>query len=178
MTLTRFIFCPFFRQQRSTPTHAVFTRDSQQLLTTGYRSIYVWDMGSGQFSFKLTRHQDFVTCLRFALDDRFLVSASLDRSLAVWDFRCRATVCVLSTQCQLHSVHLLPDLSRLVHTPGRVANLAVLRPNPALQKVLETGRRLADLSDPETLEQASAFATSFTTQPDVNKNTSVACAIL
>ena len=152
--------------------------DSQLLLTTGYRSIYVWNMASGQFEFKLTRHQDFVTSLRFALDDRFLISSSLDRSIAVWDFRSRATVCVLQTQCQLHSMHLLPDLSRVVYTPGNVANLAVVKPNPTLQKILENGRCLADLSDPETLEQASAFATSFTTQKDTTKTTSVACSIL
>ncbi|KAL8576315.1 hypothetical protein ACOMHN_006238 [Nucella lapillus] len=29
-------------QQRSTPMHTVFTSDSQQLLTAGYRTIYVW----------------------------------------------------------------------------------------------------------------------------------------
>ena len=152
--------------------------DSQLLLTTGYRSIYVWHMGSGEFQFKLTRHQDFVTSLRFVLDDRFLVSSSLDHSVAVWDFRSRATVCLLQAKCQLQSAHLLPDLSKLVYIPGNVANLAVVKPNPALKRVLENGRRLADLSDPETLEQASAFATSFTTQKDTSKNTSSACSIL
>ena len=75
-------------------------------------------------------------------------------------------------------MHLLPDLSRVVYTPGNVANLAVVKPNPTLQKILENGRCLADLSDPETLEQASAFATSFTTQKDTTKTTSVACSIL
>ncbi|XP_076461539.1 uncharacterized protein LOC143294026 [Babylonia areolata] len=165
-------------QQRSTATCALFTADSGQLLTGGYRSVYVWTMGSGTLDFKLTRHQDFVTCLRFALDGRFLLTSSLDRTVAVWDWAARVTVSVVRTPCQLQAVHVLPDLSRLVYVPGRLANMAVMEPNPALQGVLAQGRRLADISEPETLEHASAFAASFNTQKDVSRNTSAACVIL
>ena len=166
------------QQQRSSPSYALFTTDSQLLLTAGYRTIYVWRMGTGQLEFKLSRHQDFVTCLKFALDDRFLVSSSLDHSVAVWDFRTRATVSVIQAQCQVNGFHLSPDLSSLVYVPDRVANVAVVEPNPALRRVLEQGRNVADLSEPETLENASAFATSFNTQKDANRNTSAACVIL
>lgn len=134
--------------------------------------------GKGQLECKLTRHQDFITCMRFALNDRFLISASMDRSVAVWDFKARATVCVMSTQCQIMNIHLLPDLSKLVYIPDRVAHLAVLKPNDALQRVLGKGRRLRDMADPEMVEQTSAFATSFNTQRDMSKATSVACTIL
>jgi WD40 repeat protein len=70
----------FGLQQRASPTCAVFSADSQQLLTGGYRTIYVWRMGTGQLDFKLTRHQDFISCLRFACNHRFLISSSLDRT--------------------------------------------------------------------------------------------------
>ncbi|KAK7466741.1 hypothetical protein BaRGS_00037150 [Batillaria attramentaria] len=162
-------------QQRSSAVSAVFTPDSLQLVTAGFCSIYVWRMGTGQLDFKLTRHQDFVTSLRFSADGHYLVSASLDRTVLVWDFRSRTTISLMHTHCQLQTFEVTPDLSSVVYMPERVASLAVMQPNMELRQILTGGRELKDV--PEAMEQAQACALAFSSQR-IQKVTTAACVIL
>lgn len=158
-------------QKRSSAISATFSPDSRHLLTGGFRSIYMWNMGSGQLECKMTRHQDFVTSLTFAVDGHCLISTSLDMMIVVWDTATRLSLCTVRAHCQLHSVGLTPDLSYLVYMPERVASLAVLKPNMALKKCLLHGEN-KEVS--RTLEQAQAFALAFSSQP-IQTTTSSGC---
>ncbi|PVD30066.1 hypothetical protein C0Q70_09327 [Pomacea canaliculata] len=158
-------------QKRSSAISATFSPDSRHLLTGGFRSIYMWNMGSGQLECKMTRHQDFVTSLTFAVDGHCLISTSLDMMIVVWDTATCLSLCTVRAHCQLHSVGLTPDLSYLVYMPERVASLAVLKPNMALKKCLLHGEN-KEVS--RTLEQAQAFALAFSSQP-IQTTTSSGC---
>lgn len=55
----------------------------------GDRTVFVWDVTSGQVLRRLTGHEQRVNCVRYGPDCACLVSASYDKSVRCWDLRSR-----------------------------------------------------------------------------------------
>ncbi|GFO05235.1 WD-40 repeat protein [Plakobranchus ocellatus] len=156
----------------------------KRLLTGGYRSIYVWHVGNsdedlapearGQLEVKLTRHANFVTCLQLVLEDRFLITASVDKSIALWSMKTRTTLCVFRYHCAINHMQAAPDLSTISFIPERSSTAAVLTLNKAARAALSG---IPTVAVPVKVKKAQAVALSFSSQ-QVTTKTSTACTIL
>ena len=170
--------------QSSSITCLAFTYDSKRLLTGGYRSIYIWNVGvsdedippeaRGQLEVKLTRHTNFVTCLQLVLEDRFLVTASVDKSIALWSMKTRTTLSVFRYHCAIYHMQAAPNLSSIAFVPERSSAAAVLTLNKAAREALSG---IPSVPVPVKVKKAQAVALSFSSQ-QVTTKTSTACSIL
>merc|ERR1712062_247399 len=77
----------FRMQHKSSVVEARFSPDSSQVLTSGFKNILVWSMANGQLQYTMSRHQDFITRMTFCKDGRFLVTASKDKEIVIWDYK-------------------------------------------------------------------------------------------
>lgn len=164
----------FRMQHRSSVPEATFTQDSQLLLTAGFKNILVWSMTNGNLLQTLSRHTDFITRLKFVLDDRYLVSSANDKQIVVWDFKNHCSVATYYAHCPLPDISVAEDLSSILYAPENVAYLGVLKPNLSLSTSVE-GEEKEEL--PDVLVQAQAFAFAFSPQK-AKQMTSRSCNIL
>ncbi|XP_067656688.1 NACHT domain- and WD repeat-containing protein 1-like [Haliotis asinina] len=161
-------------RQRSSITNMTFSPDSKNLLTSGFRSIYVWSMSDGSLACKLTRHQSFIVCMEFSRGGQFLVTTSQDKNIVVWDFEKKVSLCSYHAHCQVNAMAVVSDLSAIAYAPENVTSVAVLKPNERLNQMLE-GTYVQTVS--ESVKKAQALALAFSSQ-GVKKQTSAACTIL
>ena len=164
----------FRMQHKSSAIEAVFAPDSSVLLTSGFKNVLVWSMANGQLLYTMSRHQDFITCMKFCKEGRFLVTASKDKEIVVWDYKERVSVASFLTHCPLMNVSVADDLSSILYAPVNVAYLGVLKPNSRLRKIIK-GRGEERVQ--ETILKAQAFALAFSSQKVADKS-SRACNIL
>lgn len=167
--------------QPSSVTGLIFSWDSTLLLTAGYRSVYVWNIGDthepdeqGQLKVKLTRHGNFITSLQLVLDGRFLVTGSLDKTICIWSMKTKTTICTFNAHCPVETMLAAPDLSSLCFIPERSANIAVLKLNESAKELLSG---IPNKPVPTKVKKAQSVALTFSTQ-EVTKKTSTACTIL
>ncbi|GFS28084.1 WD-40 repeat-containing protein [Elysia marginata] len=170
--------------QSSSITCLTFTWDNKRLLTGGYRSIYIWNVGAsnedlppeawGQLEVKLTRHTNFVTCLQLVMEDRFLITASVDKSIVLWSMKTRTALSVFRYHCAIYNMQAAPDLSTIAFVPERSSTAAVLTLNRAALQALSG---IPTVPVPVKVKKAQAVALSFSSQ-QVTTKTSTACIIL
>ena len=161
-------------KHRSSVPEATFSKNSQQLLTAGFKNILVWSMKDGSLLHTLSRHTDFITRMKFTLNDDYLISCGMDKQLVVWDFNSFFSVASFQAHCPLRDFSVAESLHTLLFAPENVDYLGVLKPNERLQKIVKGE---AENSVPQVLQQAQACAFTFTPQK-IQQKTSRACIIL
>ena len=161
-------------QHRSTVSKACFSQDSSTLVTSGFGTILIWCLRTGDLQHTLYRHQDFVMDLTFTCEGRFLVTCSKDKKILVWDFAQRTTVTSFYSHCAIKSIQVAPDLSSVLFCPEHVAYLGILQPNPTLWAVSQ-GK--ADIDLPDMVQKAQGLALAFSTQK-VSTQSSKSCIVL
>jgi WD40 repeat protein len=161
-------------QHKSSVRSATFTGDSKMLLTAGFKKILVWSMSNGSLLYSLSRHQNFIYQLRFACNDRYLISCSEDKELVLWDVKQGSSLAHFSAHCPIKYVSVADDLSSVLFAPENIDYIGVLKPNEMLKKVIN-GETLNEVSEP--VQKAQAFALTFSNQKIAHKS-SQACIIL
>ena len=161
-------------QHKSSVRSATFTKDSSMLLTAGFKKILVWSMRTGGLVYSLSRHQNFIYQLKFACNDRYLISCSEDKELVVWDMKQGSSLAHFSAHCPVKFVTVAEDLGSVLFAPENVDYIGVLKPNDFLKKVIND-EALNRVSEP--VQAAQAFAFTFSNQKIANKS-SQACIIL
>jgi WD40 repeat protein len=74
----------------------------------------VWDLDSGQPLATLTGHESSVLSVAVTTDGRRAVSASLDRTLRVWDLDKGICLAVVALDGALYAVAISPDRKTIV----------------------------------------------------------------
>ena len=161
-------------QHRSSVVAAAFARDSRSLVTAGFRNILVWNMRTGALSHTLQRHQDFITDVKFSSCGRFLLSASLDKQILIWEYDIGSSVASFTAHCPLRHFTVSSNLMSITYAPENVDYVAVVKPNKALGAIL---RGDESNSVPEPMVQAQAFAFAFS-GTKARVKTSRSCTIL
>ena len=165
--------CRYHLAHKWSVKEALFTPDSQQLLTCSFKTILVWSMKNGLLTSSFSRHQNYIHRLCFTQDGRYLVSCSEDKSVVVWDYGKGMSVCSVQTQCPVRDISVADDLSSIVYGPENLNYIGVLQPNAALKNIIDGNN--VPVSD--SLKQAQAVALSFSTGKVAGKTTR-ACSIL
>ncbi|XP_005101748.1 uncharacterized protein LOC101864694 [Aplysia californica] len=167
--------------QQSCITAMLFSWDNQLLYTAGYRSVYLWCIGpehspekQGSLEVKLTRHANFITCMQLLRDDRYLVTASLDKTIVLWSLKTRTAICSFRTHNPVDTMKVAADLSSISYIPDRSSNVAVLMLNKTGQEVLSG---VPKVPVPPKVKKAQSVAFTFSSQ-QVTTKTSTACSIL
>ena len=167
--------------QRSSISAMLYSFDNQLLFTAGYRSVYIWNIGKehpedkqGQLEVKLTRHADYITCMDLVLDDQYLVTGSLDKTIALWSMKNKTSLCTYRTHSPVEIMRVAPDLSSISYIPDRQSNLAVLILNKSCQELLAG---VPKVLVPPTVRKAQSVALTFSSSK-VTTRTSSACSIL
>ncbi|KAL4232251.1 hypothetical protein ACF0H5_009825 [Mactra antiquata] len=131
----------YFLKQRSTVVTLTFTPNGENILSAGYRSIYVWSLANGSCRYKLTRHSDFVNDIKFNTTGQFMVTVSRDKQLVLWDFDSMVSMATFQANFQIDSVDITSNAFTLAYIPDNIADLAILTVNPCLQRIMESGER-------------------------------------
>ena len=149
----------FRLQQRSSAVALTFTPDNESLLSAGYRSIYVMSVKDGTLRYKLTRHLDFVTDMKFDTSGLYLVTVSKDKQLVLWDFKRAVSIATFQTHSEVQSLDIAPNARLITYIPNNISEVAILRPNKALQDIQNGSIPVVNLAP-----TAQAVAMSFTCQ--------------
>lgn len=100
--------------------------------------IALWDVSGEPLSFPLGQHAAAITRIAFSPNGKWLVSASLDQTVKVWNIANSQEVRVFQEQSGVYSVAFSPDSHRLVSGSGdgtvRIWSLPEAEPN-----TLQTG---------------------------------------
>ncbi|XP_052225116.1 NACHT domain- and WD repeat-containing protein 1-like [Dreissena polymorpha] len=119
----------FRLQQKSSAVCLVFATDGVQLLSAGYRTIYVWSTVDGTCMYKLTRHLDFVNDMKFDTTGQFLVTISRDKQVVLWDYTRRVSIATFPANCQVQAVDISSGATVIAYIPKGISDLAILQPN-------------------------------------------------
>jgi WD40 repeat protein len=91
-------------------THAAFSPDGKQLVTTGSKgSLYFWDVSNGKLLLFLYKaHTANISQVAFSPDGKFLVTASDDKTACLWDNNGKRLF-VFEHQKKVYSATFSPD---------------------------------------------------------------------
>ena len=143
-------------------------------MTSASRSINVWSMKDGTLESTIINHKALVTKITFACDGRFLVSASHDKRIIVFDCNARVIVASFNANSPVSDIQVARDLSFILFAPENIAYLSMLVPNRCLQSIIDG----QSMNVPQQLQSAQALAFSLSAQPIVTKSPSKSCIIL
>lgn len=160
-------------QHKSTVVELQYSADSKKMFTAGFQTILVWSLKDGHLINSLRCHQGFVKNIRFACQDRFLVTGGMDKKVVVYDLESQVKVTEFQAHCPITNMAVAEDLSSILFAPINIAYLAALKPNVQLEKVI----RGENIEVPDNIQQAQAVALAFSTQKAAQK-TSNLCIIL
>ncbi len=105
----------------------VFSSDGGKIVLCGFSSIQFLDMATGVYTGKLTGHRSNITHISLSPDGSILASASLDKTIKLWDFneeyhwhssRYNAQTTLLKGQTEWYHVAFSPDSNALVGVGG------------------------------------------------------------
>ena len=114
--------------QRSSVIAAKFSMDVKYVVSTGYKSIYVWNLQDGSLRFKLKKHNDFVVNIQFDKLGKYMITSSRDKRIVYWDVDTFISLASFYTHCQIDKVSLTSDGEKVIYIPENVGPLAVLCP--------------------------------------------------
>lgn len=84
---------------------AEFSNGGQYILVSGQDNcVYVFDTITGDVICKLSGHTDRVISSKFDADDKIIVSASLDNTAIIWDFKSRTKIALLKGSTEINDV--------------------------------------------------------------------------
>jgi WD40 repeat protein/tRNA A-37 threonylcarbamoyl transferase component Bud32 len=98
----------------SDPLNGIAFHPSERWLACGAgNDVQIWDLNTGQEVVALKGHSATVFGIAISRDGERLASASLDKTVKVWDLKTRKTLLTLAGEARLHSVAFSPDGKRI-----------------------------------------------------------------
>ncbi|OWF42885.1 NACHT and WD repeat domain-containing protein 1 [Mizuhopecten yessoensis] len=146
--------------QKSTVITAVFSPDSQSIVSGGYKSIYIWNMLDGSLKFKVRKHDNFVLNIKFYQRGTHFLTTGRDKRIVIWDFRRGISLTTFYTESQVDLVEFTRR-GYVVFVPEGVSSAATLKPNPVLKQMLK-GKY--NLNIGATITNAQGMALGFSSQ--------------
>ncbi|RKZ78968.1 MAG: hypothetical protein DRR19_25630 [Candidatus Parabeggiatoa sp. nov. 1] len=105
-------------------THAVFSPDGKQLVTTGSKgSLYFWNVASGKLLSFVYGHTDKVSHVAFSYDGKFLVTASDDNTAYLWNSSNGKRLSVFNHTNKVSQANFSADGKRVLTVSGNGAHL-------------------------------------------------------
>lgn len=162
--------------QKSTVVTAVFSPDSQYIVSGGYKSIYIWCMEDASLRFKIRKHDNFVLNIKFNEKGTHFLTTGRDKRIVVWDFQRGISLSTFYADSQVDHV-AFTRRGYVVYVPDGVSSAASLKPNHALKQMLK-GKYSAEIGT--TITSAQGVALGFSSQKiqEQADSKSGACKIL
>lgn len=93
----------------------LFSFDSKWLASADeVGDIFIWKMPEGKLIKKITAHEELIQDITFAEDNRRLVSASLDKTVKMWDIDNFKCLMVFNAGVEVWSVDMVSDASTII----------------------------------------------------------------
>ena len=139
-------------------------------------AIKVWDLGSGECIKTLYGHEYAINCLEVTHDGKFLISASMDKTIKIWNLNTYSCIKTIEGHIgPVRSLKLTPDMKYIISGGGgkydntvriwdifksKLAseefglyrNINHLHFNASGNYILNSSRKMLQLRDPETGE--------------------------
>ncbi|XP_060069536.1 uncharacterized protein LOC132549607 [Ylistrum balloti] len=160
--------------QKSTVVTALFSPDSQSIVSGGYKSIYIWNMHDGSLKFKVRKHDNFVLNIKFDQKGTHFLTTGRDKKIVIWDFRRGISLTTFYADSQVDHVEFTKR-GYVVFVPEGVSCAASLKPNAVLKQMLKGKYNLnigANITD------AQGMALGFSCQKIQANSESGMCDIL
>ncbi|MDP2363869.1 MAG: WD40 repeat domain-containing protein, partial [Ignavibacteria bacterium] len=93
----------------------IYNFNSSRLASTDSDGmIIIWEMPSGRLLRKIKAHKDIVQDVSFAEDNKTIVSASLDKTVKLWDIDTGKNLMTFDAGVEIWSVDLISDKSIII----------------------------------------------------------------
>ena len=73
------------------------------------RIIRLWDLSTCNVTYTLIGHTDCVNAVAVTRDGQYVISASRDQTIKVWDIRNRCCVATFTGDCEMTACDVAPD---------------------------------------------------------------------
>ncbi|KAK3095533.1 hypothetical protein FSP39_015737 [Pinctada imbricata] len=161
--------------QKSSVIAAKFSPDGQYIMSTGFKSVYIWNLKDGNLRFKLKKHNDFVVNIQFDALGKYMITSGRDKKIVYWDVSTFISLASFYSHCQVDQIGLTSDGNKVIYVPENVGHIAVLSPNNKLQQV----KQKKGVSLKHEVLKAQAMALSFSSQRLVSEpRMSSACSVM
>ena len=162
-------------RQSSSVVKAIFSPDSQYVVSSGFKIIYVWALSDGALKFKIKKHDNFIQNIVFNEKGTHLISTALDKKIIMWDFRRGISVATFLAANDVEVIDFGPK-GCVAYVADNCNPVAILHPNATLKKMLK-GKYTVSYG--QAVTNAQGVALSFSSQKvQANWNGSSACEIL
>jgi WD40 repeat protein len=93
----------------------IYSFDSKKLASCDQSGeIIIWEMPKGKLLRRIKAHKDLIQDISFAEDNKTLVSASLDKTVKLWDTDSGQNLMTFDTGVEVWSVDLVSDVSIII----------------------------------------------------------------
>lgn len=82
--------------------------------TSGYYHIIIQTIGSEERTLTLKGHVDFIRSITYSHNGKYIVSASRDKTVKIWDSKSGLCLRTIPQSCEVNNAHFSPDDSQIV----------------------------------------------------------------